>query len=212
MNFTKLETQFQDIFDRTAHIEAGGTIEIEHRALFALAQMVQNVPGDCMEIGASYGKSSAYIAEACRLTNRPMLYCIDTWAPYVDWNGQHVQRHIAKFQDNMRSVDLVAWTTAIRGDSLEWAAKWNSPLRFLFVDGRHEYEYAKSDILKFGGHIGARGIIACHDYALVDGVTRAIEEASVLMGRSIFTIGLLAILALPEQEQDVQEIIKWAEG
>ena len=48
--------------------------------------------------------------------------------------------------------------------------------QFVFIDGSHAYEYVRSDTERAFAMVGARGVIAWHDYGEWPGVTRALNE------------------------------------
>lgn len=53
---------------------------------------------------------------------------------------------------------------------------WSGPVHLLFVDGDHSYKGVKADIEKWTPFIPPGGTALFHDYALYDGVKRAVDE------------------------------------
>lgn len=90
---------------------------------------------------------------------------------------------------HLYSIDITAkcgtifndedWTF-IHGDSgsPETAAKVPQEIDVLFVDGDHEYQYVKLDLMTYGPRVKKGGIILMHDVLMPDlpGVFRAYEE------------------------------------
>jgi predicted O-methyltransferase YrrM len=66
----------------------------------------------------------------------------------------------------------------IKGHSLEVVLKYeDNSLDFCFIDGSHEYEDIKADLLAYLPKIKTGGILAGHDYDPIwPGVVKAVEE------------------------------------
>ena len=63
------------------------------------------------------------------------------------------------------------------GDSraLDWASL-GAPFDMIFIDGCHEYEFARSDSLNALHNISPGGVIFWHDYGLIPDVSAAVDE------------------------------------
>lgn len=60
------------------------------------------------------------------------------------------------------------------GHSATWAAIWQRPIDFLYIDGDHRYKAVMADIDGWMPHVRPGGIIAGHDYHL-PGVHNAVH-------------------------------------
>ncbi len=138
------------------------------------------------EIGSFCGKSTLAMAD-----NAPddcVIHCIDPWDYKIDtfkWsvelnrfdNGDPIIVDLSTFkqfcinlQDHVKSGKVVPhvekWKDFIPTEKSD----------FTFIDGDHEYESVKHDILKAKEWTKIGGIIAGHDYPNYDGVFKAINE------------------------------------
>lgn len=154
-----------------------------------LVSATDDLPGDFLEIGSWHGRSSVVIgSEVQKLGGR--LYCIDTWNT-KSWD--EIARTLPKdrrkfiwekgkepfkvFIANIRAAGLVSVITPLVGSSKSHRAAWTIPLKFIFVDGCHYYEFVRDDA-KWREHLIAGGIIAFHDYTNMrwEGVRAAVDE------------------------------------
>jgi predicted O-methyltransferase YrrM len=69
------------------------------------------------------------------------------------------------------------------GDSttLDWR-ELGGPFDLIFIDGCHEYEYVLQDTANALRVIRPGGMILWHDYGIIEGVSRAVDEAGVAHG------------------------------
>jgi len=140
-----------------------------------LIGMTSDLKGAFLEVGSCYGRSSVVIgSEAKKLKSK--LYCVDTWNTEAWTNiaqGLPSSRRkfqwesdpdvYSKFTKNIRLAKLVKTITPLMGVSASFQEKWKEPLRFVFVDGCHYYNFVRQDAFwrKF---LVKGGIIAFHDY------------------------------------------------
>lgn len=60
-------------------------------------------------------------------------------------------------------------------------------LDFVYIDAEHSYEAASADIVSWGKHVRAGGIISGHDYGGFEGVTRAVNEYVIVRDYELHT-------------------------
>src|SRR6185369_9411650 len=78
----------------------------------------------------------------------------------------------------------------VYGDSTKtsWMAL-GGPFDLIFIDACHEYDYVKRDSASALEAVRPGGLILWHDYGVVEGVSRAVDEAVptavVLLGTSL---------------------------
>ena len=132
--------------------------------------------GDFVEIGAHLGRSTIVIGEFVKKL-RSRLFCIDIWAERTNFN---------QFVANVSAWGLGDVVAPICGLSEVILADWDAPVRFIYVDGCHEYESVVKDT-EWRLKLCLGGVIAFHDYTKVwgnfDGVRRAIDETVVIDDR-----------------------------
>lgn len=147
---------------------------------------VKGIGGDCLEIGSDLGRSSVLIGEIIKGSSR--LFCIDIWSNDT-WNdmasrlGERASMYPRRdpnaleiFKSNIKSRGLDAVVTPMRGKSEEVIKHFHSPLRFIFVDGCHEYEYVRKDT-EWVNYLVEDGEIVFHDYTdSWPGVKTAVNE------------------------------------
>lgn len=79
--------------------------------------------------------------------------------------------------DQFKGHPLESRVQQVFGDSatLDWS-KLGGPFDFAFIDGCHDYNYVKSDTDHALEVVRPGGIIMWHDYAMMEPVSRAVDE------------------------------------
>jgi len=148
-----------------------------------LAQLVRSVvglDGSFLEVGSWQGRSSVAIGtEVKKLNSR--LYCIDIWNKKMTGKEEIERREIMEgykkqelgeffkgdsyltFTKNIKARGLDDTIVSIIGFSSTIRKTWKIPLRFIFIDGNHDYEYVQEDCL-WRQFLVSTGIIAFHDF------------------------------------------------
>lgn len=144
-----------------------------------LAELVlstADLVGDFLEIGSWYGRSSVVIGLKVKELEGK-LYCIDTWntkswdaiiqqlqedRPKFIWEDKD-KEPLKKFTSNIKMARLGDVIVPLVGASESFKESWNRPLRFIFIDGCHYYDFVKKDIA-WKEFLTIGGIIAFHDY------------------------------------------------
>ena len=134
---------------------------------------VESIKGDCLEIGSDLGRSSTLIAEIIKENSH--LFCVDIWSNET-WNelasqlGEKAATYPRRdpkafeiFRHNIKKRGLNAVVTPIRNKSEEAIKEFKNPLKFIFIDGCHEYEYVKKDI-EWVKYLVEGGEVVFHDY------------------------------------------------
>lgn len=131
--------------------------------------------GPCVEIGGYCGKSAVYIGSACAAQNE-ILFSVDHhrgseenqpgWE-YHDpeiWDAEAgAVDTLPFFRETIRKADLEGTVIPIVGRSIDIAARWKTPLSFLFIDGGHTMEHALNDYRGWTPHLMTGGCLAIHD-------------------------------------------------
>ncbi|MBI3090381.1 MAG: class I SAM-dependent methyltransferase [Candidatus Tectomicrobia bacterium] len=125
-----------------------------------------------LEIGSFRGRSS--VALGLGLQRNPeggfRLYCLD---PFFD--EQLAEGFLAEFRRNIAAAGLTDIVECIPSTSKEAVQRWplSRPLAMLWIDGNHEYEHVRDDLLCWLPFLNPGGIVAFHDWYLL-GVREAL--------------------------------------
>lgn len=140
-----------------------------------------------VEVGSWKGKSSAFMAVEILNSGKNIKFdCIDTWDGKGN-NGEYdedidvINNSLYEtFLKNMEPV--VGHYTPIRMLSIEASKLYeDESLDFVYIDGSHDYESVKEDILAWIPKVKIGGVIAGHDYDHA-GVKQAVDELFTLFG------------------------------
>ena len=130
-----------------------------------------------VEIGVWKGGSTAYMGVEIYNSGKKIEYdAIDTF----EGSKEHgvVNGLYEEALNNLKPIIDLKIVNVIKSHSLEAVDKYeDESLDFCFVDGSHEYEDVKKDILAYLPKVKKGGILAGHDYDKIwDGVIRAVDE------------------------------------
>lgn len=139
-----------------------------------------------VEIGAWKGQSTAYLAvEIINSGKNIKLDVVDTWkgskdgsfTAYTDDLKINNGNIFPIFKQNMKPVEHIINSMQMESEEAYKLYEDHS-LDFLFLDGNHNYEDVKKEILHWLPKIKKGGLIGGHDYKHKDlpGVTKAVDE------------------------------------
>lgn len=128
-----------------------------------------------VEIGSYCGRSTVWLGAAARLS-ATTLYAVDHhggseenqvgWESHdptlVDATTKRINT-LPYFKRTIASCDLDDVVCSIVGDSSSIASTWSTPVQFLFIDGGHGVDVARSDYEAWTPHVVLGGILAIHD-------------------------------------------------
>ena len=134
----------------------------------------KNKPITVAEIGVFMGKNAKSIIKNLNV-NR--IYLIDPYEKYEEYKKDGVYnklpnaRRIAHNRLKHYNSHII-WIERFSESAID---KIKEKLDFVYIDGNHEYEYVKKDMVLYWEKIGEGGILAGHD--IVDeNVSRALIE------------------------------------
>jgi len=171
-----------------ADLPQGYYLHEELRFMAKLVTMTEKLKGSYLEIGCLAGRTSVVIGLGAR-ENNSQLFCIDIWDS-GEWSaiakeiGERASAYPSRpkniydiFATNMKRFELQNVVVPIISSSQNVLRGWlDWPLRFIHIDGCHEYEFVKKDI-EWRDHLVMGGIICFHDYhESWPGVKKAIDE------------------------------------
>ena len=133
------------------------------------------IHGNAAEIGSYCGKSTCYIAQACK-ENNSLLYAIDHHRGSEEQQkGQEyfdeeifdvVENRINTyplFLKNIKEYELDNFIKPLVMDSISASKEISEALDFIFIDGSHTYESARNDYKFWKPKLRNGGILAIHD-------------------------------------------------
>ncbi len=131
--------------------------------------------GPCLEIGSYCGKSTIYLATACK-ENNSILFSIDHHRGSEEQQPGEAYFDSELFDPKTGQVDTLnefRKTIKVAGientvvpmvcESEVAARLWATPLSLVFIDGGHSYESAFKDYNSWAGHIVPNGYLLIHD-------------------------------------------------
>lgn len=142
-----------------------------------------------VEIGAYYGKSSAFMAVEIANSGKNIKFdVIDTWrgSPEHQEDGWDKQEAMINdtaydiFLQNLKPVE--GYFNPIKMSSVEASKLYqDNSLDFVYIDAAHEYDFVKADIQAWYPKVKIGGILAGHDYIpskkMFNGLVKAVNES-----------------------------------
>ena len=130
-----------------------------------------------IEIGSYAGESAEMFINSGAFKR---LYCIDPWIQNYDPNDNTGDDSIplaeAAFDNRFKNNPIVV---KLKLKSSEVARLFeDNSIDFIYIDGNHQYEFVKEDLINYVPKVKQGGIIAGHDYSgpTTPGVTKAVDE------------------------------------
>lgn len=158
---------------------------ISGRDVLSLLDNIPNPVG--IEIGVDEAPTSWWL-----VSKRPdlKLYGIDPYLAYQDWypGGFISQQANDQKYDKMRQrMDRFGdrWKHyRITSDDAVPLFQDNS-MDFIFIDGLHEYDQVLKDCRNYYPKIKSGGVFSGHDYKVIEGVGRAVDEFAQEVGATV---------------------------
>lgn len=172
----------KNMLDHLKKIE-GLMLDGEALALYRISKKLPE-KSKILEIGSYQGGSTLALGHAIKETNIE-LYCLDSWANYLDLNDfSDFDR--SKMEDDFGILCSFIRNTSFIGENLRMLRGKSSSFAgilkggnfdFIFIDGAHDYESVRNDIKIAFSALKPGGIICGHDYHNQGvGVRRAVGE------------------------------------
>lgn len=155
-----------------------------------------------VEVGSFKGRSSSFMAvEIVNSGKKIQFDCVDTWAgstEHQEGAGAEVKEVVEgtlyeTFLNNMKPVE--GYFTPKRMTSLEAAEQYaDNSIDFIMIDGAHEYEAVKADILAFLPKMKNGGIMTGDDCWEGTGPAQAARECLSQYGVSFPGVHFYAVI------------------
>lgn len=146
----------------------------EGAALYAHA-LSAAARGPLLEVGSYCGKSSVYLASACKRHNS-LLFAVDhhrgseehqLGEEYHDpalYDARFAKMDtFPEFRHTLARAQLEDVVVPIVAPSALAARYWSTPLALVFIDGGHSMPAALNDFRSWAGHVVRGGLLAIHD-------------------------------------------------
>lgn len=122
------------------------------------------IEGDIVEIGSWKGKSTICLALGLELANRGKVYAVDPHEGIYSRGQKNALSTYKEFKENLREAGLNNRVVSVVKTSEGAARNWKKKsIRFLFIDGLHDYESTLQDFSLWEPFVRKGGIIAFHD-------------------------------------------------
>jgi Methyltransferase domain len=129
-----------------------------------------------LELGVWYGYNMGHILEEC--DNVKMLWGVDPYLPYQDWNRYIGQDLMDAAEQSTRDILSVFPNRSelLKTTSEEASKKFpEDELDFIFIDGDHSYERCYEDLNLWYSKVRPGGLFSGHDFSL-PGVNKALLD------------------------------------
>jgi predicted O-methyltransferase YrrM len=142
----------------------GYLMEDEARLLGTIAACVP-ASGTIVEIGSFKGKSTVMLAKVAEHYGLGSIVAIDPHnsPELLDRQADPAASSYKDFLRNIEAAGIASQVEPHRAYSKDVSAGWNQPIRFLWIDGDHTYQGAKTDFDGFFPHVSPNGVVAIHD-------------------------------------------------
>lgn len=151
--------------------------EDEGDALFDAACSLRGTPAHApmVEVGSWCGRSTVWLGAAARRIGT-VVFAVDHHRgseenqPGWEWHdptlvdaAMGLIDTLPFFRSTIAAAGLEDVVVAIVGESPVVAARWNTPIGFLFIDGGHGVDPARADYTNWTPHVMVGGLLAIHD-------------------------------------------------
>lgn len=143
-----------------------------------LVDLLKDRTGDIVgvEIGCASGHTSEHLMRA--LPNLQWTG-VDPYIDYVDWNSNILVNLQSQYEEVDRKImkaypDRTAFLRMTSDEAVKLFP--DNSLDFVFIDGLHTYEQVKLDCQNFYPKMKKGALFSGHDYTIIDGVHRAVNE------------------------------------
>ena len=166
---------------QTARVVRGFLSEKEMKFL-AVTAACATAEGVILEIGSFMGKSTVILATAGQFVPGTHVVAVDPMDYRPSFDPKRGQETcLGDFKTNLRHAKVEHLVELHQMRSQELAPSWKRPIRFLWIDGDHSYEGAKSDFDLFSPFLADGAIVALHDCFKHDvGPLRVLAEDMLL--------------------------------
>jgi len=126
-----------------------------------------------VEIGSWIGVSTVYLAQGAP---EGMIIAIDPHEGYSLHKRRQIPDTEALLRENLKRFEVERRVKVIRATSMNALKEWKSRVDLLFIDGNHLFKFVREDFFGWSCWIPSGGVLAFHDYPMLSGPRRVIDE------------------------------------
>ena len=117
-------------------------------------------PKIVLELGAWYGASTIWLAQACKENGEGKVFVIDNFSQSFSLGVEEL------FRQNIIDFKLSEYVDLRYLNQKSEEVKWDMTLEidFMFLDGGHSYTQCKKDFEKYRNLMRQNGLLIIHDY------------------------------------------------
>jgi predicted O-methyltransferase YrrM len=165
-----------DEIDRIVLDVHGWLDPFEGRLLFRLAQEADPA-GAIVEIGSWQGRSTIWLAAGAKAGRGARVAAVDPHrGTYLREGDETTEPALRR---NLARAGVDDQVDVIVATSEAAAATWERPVSLLWIDGDHEYESVRRDLLRWEEHLLPSAVVALHDTFMWPGPERVVDELLV---------------------------------
>lgn len=145
--------------------EAEGYLSEREARCIMIAAALAPAEGANLEIGSFKARSTIGLAHVCKQYGLGVVVAVDphTAPSATDPDLKGRDSTLNEFRANVNRAGLADYVDTRVMYSGALAAKWNEPIRFLWIDGDHTYEGAKADVELFKPFLVPGALLLMHD-------------------------------------------------
>ena len=144
---------------------------VEPADMEAIEKRLPKGKATVLEIGTGYARSTVFMAN---VNPELEIYTVDELTAPSLGLGNEKEKCRQIINNNIKDYPNIHF---IEADSR--TVTWDKQIDFIFIDGRHDYDFIKSDFERFSPFLKKDGIIAFHDYTVTRegfGVKKYLDE------------------------------------
>jgi predicted O-methyltransferase YrrM len=146
---------------------------LEGRLLFRLAAEADPA-GSIVEIGSWQGRSTIWLAAGAKVGRGARVAAVDPHRGTALRDDDETTE--PALRSNLADAGVDDQVDIIVATSEDAAASWDRPVSLLWIDGDHEYESVKRDLLRWEKYLLPGAVVALHDTFMWPGPERVVVE------------------------------------
>ncbi len=172
-SFMDKETKKELIEAKKLAQKAEGWLSDNEGAFLFLHAKNGPAKGAIVEIGSWKGRSTIWLAKGSKSAKREKVYAID---PHIGSYENNKENTFKEFKQNIKDAGIDDHVVPIVAKAEDVAKKWNKLVRLLWVDGSHNYEDVKRDVLIWEKFLVYVGMIDLHYTVIREGPIKVSKE------------------------------------
>jgi len=148
--------------------------------LFKAARELEYKDGVIVEIGAYKGRSAVCLS----LATKSYIYSVDTFTDFAGRDGTLFTNNVTNFLTSLNKIKAqnmvtpMIMTSELAREQWDWGVP--KPIKLLFIDGNHDYEFVKKDYELWSPLVVPGGWVLFHDYSPDwPGVVKFVDELNI---------------------------------